>query len=106
LKAFLTGTGFLTYGLWTIGVLVLFTGSAICVGINHGVMSDKYLNIVIILSVPWFILGCAFVIVRKEIPKYGSTNIKGEWAIFQGILGLVFFLMIEIYAIYILFKGL
>lgn len=54
-----------------------------------------------IFTIPWFILGCIFVILRKEIPRPGISSIKGLPAVIQGVVGVLILSIVEIYIIYL-----
>jgi hypothetical protein len=104
-KKLLTSTGFLTLGFWIIGLIVTFVGGFLAqrVPVQNG--QDWYLDLALSMGLPWFMLGCIFVVLRKEVPRLGLPAIKGNFAVFQGVLGLIIISAVEFYIIYLLFQG-
>ncbi len=106
LRSMLASTMFLTNGLWLVGITILFGGFALVNRMYPSNIPDIYLGIIIIIGFPWLITGCIFVILRKEIPRFGLPSIKGTWAITQGLVGLVILTFTELYVIYLVIREL
>ncbi len=102
-QKFFTSTWFLTNGLWLIGAILFIVGT-ILAKILFGILPDTFMKILMAISIPWLILGCVFASLRKEIPRNGLPSIKGRLALFQGILGILFFGALELYVLYLLVR--
>lgn len=101
LERIFRNTTFLTLGIPAIGFVILFIGAFITTRIENQRISDFYSGLVMIFTIPWFILGCIFVILRKEIPRPGISSIKGLPAVIQGVVGVLILSIVEIYIIYL-----
>jgi hypothetical protein len=101
IKSFLLSTSFLTNGFWIIGSLIYILGLMLSNHYYGHFPLDLLISISGLLGLPWIIFGCIVVIVRKEIPRLGLKSIKGGWAVFQGILGLITFGILEFVFLYI-----
>ncbi len=86
---------------WIIG-LVIVLGGVFIGKANQGTLSDKYLQVVAVLGLPWAILPCLLAVIYQEVPRNGMASIRGPWAVIQGIFGLLVFGGLEIYALYLL----
>lgn len=102
-REFLVSTAFLYYASLAMWLLSTFFVAALPAYIYGRHLSDLELSVGLSLSPPWAILACMVVIVREEVPRFAMKSIVGRWAVLQGILGLIFFGGIEIFALYFLF---
>jgi hypothetical protein len=88
-----------------IGATFVF-GGLILAKVYLGGLSDFNLRIILILGIPWIIASCVFVVIRREAPRFGGLpNIKGPWAVFQGLLGLLLLGGCEVFLLYGLIKA-
>ena len=51
--------------------------------------SDSYTRTVLLISFPWIIFASLIVIIQREVPRPWNSSIRGAYAIFQGVVGLV-----------------
>lgn len=66
---------------------------------------DWYINAVLALGLPLLVVGCFFVMARRELPRLGLSSIKGKYAVIRGALGFIILCSAEIYIVYLLFFG-
>lgn len=102
IKMFFTSTLFLTIGFFIIGFIIIFGGVWLGSHVYSEKIPDRYLNTVMAIGLPCFMLSCLFVIIRKEIPRLGLPSIRGGFAVFQGYLGLIIIGITWIYIIYLI----
>jgi hypothetical protein len=83
-------------GLFWIAVVIVFGGMTIIRLIAPGENSSIYVDLILLIAIPWLITSCIFMIIRKEAPRPGLTSVKGKWAVIQGAVGLVILTYVEV----------
>ena len=89
LKRFLTSTQFLTNGMMIVSVVLFLSGNYLG-EIFYGNKIPLFFNylMAIFVIVPWMI-GGVFIILRKEIPRFGRKSITGWPAVILGAISLL-----------------
>jgi len=99
--SFFLGTPFLFYSSFLIGFFIILLG----IGLGEKpYASEIYTSTVLLLGIPWILFSCIVVIIRKEVPRLGLDSIRGGWAVFQGILGLIVYGGTWIFLLYVLIR--
>lgn len=100
-----------TYRTWffngaiLVGALILIGGLTL-VNILLGHTSVLYSSILMLCALPFILFSSILAIKFREIPRFGNFPIKGNWAVFQGYLGVFLCSAGEIYFFYTLIQNL
>jgi hypothetical protein len=90
IKKFFLTTKFLTMGLTFTGLAFLFVGGFIGQKIYGKYQPDNCINFLFVVTCAFGIASGIFTIIRREMPRPGLRSITGRWAIFWGILWVIF----------------
>jgi hypothetical protein len=101
LRKYFLSTAVLFYSFFLIGSSIILLG--ILLG-ERPYATVTYTRTILLLGVPWLIAACTVVVVRKEVPRLGLRNITGNWAVFQGVLGLTACGSAEVFLLYDLLR--
>lgn len=82
-------TSFLYHTSLIIGCCIVIFGIALGDHPYGQLPSDAYARAVLLLGSPWIIFSSLIVIIRREVPRPWNSSIKGMYAIFSGVVGLV-----------------
>jgi len=82
-------TSFLYNTSLIIGFCIIIFGTSLGDHPYGQLPSDAYVRAILLLGFPWIIFASLIVIIRREVPRPWNSSIKGMYAIFSGVVGLV-----------------